>query len=82
MLEKITDTRFSLSCYSLIDFCKELQTLVQEGYLIEESNQGLPQGFVGHYSCVMNKIIETETETEVEANTKAEPKKPGRPAKG
>jgi len=78
MLEKITDTRFSLSCYSLIDFCKELQTLVQEGYLIEESNQGLPQGFVGHYSCVMNK----SNETEVEANTKTEPKKPGRPAKG
>jgi hypothetical protein len=80
MLEKITDTRFSLSCYSLIDFCKELQTLVQGGYLIEESNQGLPQGFVGHYSCIMVKSNETETETE--ANTKVEPKKPGRPAKG
>jgi hypothetical protein len=78
MLEKITDTRFSLSCYSLIDFCKELQTLVQEGYLIEESNKGLPQGFVGHYSCIVVKSNETETEVE----TKVEPKKAGRPAKG
>jgi hypothetical protein len=76
MLEKITETRFSLSCYSLIDFCKELQTLVQEGYLIEETNAGLPQGFVGHYSCIVYKENKEVTET------KTEPKKSGRPAKG
>lgn len=68
MLEKITETRFLLSCFSLIEFCKELQTLVKEGYEIEESNQGLPQGYVGHYSCIMQKSLDT--------------KKPGRPAKG
>jgi len=73
MLEKITDTRFLLSCFSLIEFCKEIQTLVQEGYLIEESNQGLPQGYMGHYSCVMVREVQ---------DTKTEPKKAGRPAKG
>jgi hypothetical protein len=70
MLEKITETRFLLS---LIEFCKEIQTLVQEGYTIEETNQGLPQGYMGHYSCVMVKEVQ---------DTKTEPKKPGRPAKG
>jgi hypothetical protein len=79
MLEKITDTRFLLSCFSLIEFCKEIQTLVQEGYLIEESNQGLPQGYMGHYSCVMVKSNEI---TSKEVDTKTEPKKSGRPAKG
>jgi hypothetical protein len=77
MLEKITDTRFLLSCFSLIEFCKEIQTLVQEGYLIEESNQGLPQGYMGHYSCVMVREVQ-DTKTE----PKTEPKKAGRPAKG
>ena len=67
MLEKITETRFLLSCFSLIEFCKEIQTLVQEGYLIEESNQGLPQGYMGHYSCVMNKE-ETTKKTRKSSN--------------
>jgi hypothetical protein len=78
----------------LIEFCKEVQTLVQEGYLIEESNQGLPQGYMGHYSCVMIKSNEiTSKESKVvaskevmvnskEPDTKTEPKKAGRPAKG
>ena len=70
MLEKITDTRFLLSCFSLIEFCKEIQTLVQEGYLIEESNQGLPQGYMGHYSCVMQKSNEITSDTSKEETTK------------
>jgi len=83
MLEKITDTRFLLSCFSLIEFCKEIQTLVQEGYLIEESNQGLPQGYMGHYSCVMNKeVVQKEVMVREVQDTKTEPKKAGRPAKG
>ena len=57
MLEKITETRFLLSCFSLIEFTLEIQKLVQEGYSIEETNQGLPQGYMGHYSCVMSKAV-------------------------
>lgn len=49
-----------INCYTLAEFVEQIQKNILEGKRIAlDSNEGYPQGFMGHYSCgFYDKAIE------------------------
>ena len=87
-LQPITCTRFSLNSYSFLEFVFSIEYYAKQGYTIEQSNAGMPSGFVGSYSCILLKeddsilVKDSGTKPDSTNNTEVQPKKAGRPAKG
>lgn len=62
---------------NLIEFVKEIQEKVQQGYTVDDTNEGLPQSWgPGLYTCTLSKtsasVQPKEVKTEVEPKVKSE----------
>lgn len=55
-IEKREDGVAIIDEYSLVDFVKSIQTLVQEGYEVSTENDHYPQGMSGWYRVGMKKV--------------------------
>ena len=58
---------YNITAYSLWDFLTEVQSAVQQGYVLSVDNKHFPQGYVALYTCTLIKEEKQEIETKVEA---------------
>lgn len=61
--------KYAVTAFSFWDFCLGVQDAVKQGYVFDDSNENMPQAYVGSYNCIMVKpqvaeVTETDT-TEV-----------------
>jgi len=81
----MTKDTVKIEAPNLIEFVFEIEKRVQEGYRVDDTNEGLPQSWgPGLYTCTLSKTVETtektsepeskDTETSDSAKS-AEPKK-------
>lgn len=45
--------KYTISAFSFWDFCLAVQDAVQKGYVFSDTNENMPQAYIGSYSCVM-----------------------------
>lgn len=55
--------KYTVTAFSFWDFCLAVQDAVSQGYVFSDSNENMPQAYVGSYSCVM---IKPETTNKVD----------------
>jgi hypothetical protein len=60
MLENIKGNKYKLTVYGLVEFIKELEQCIKEGFSVDYSNEGTPQGYMGLFEVSLIKDTETK----------------------